>query len=166
MQLLTRQELKTLFEQRGEACVSLYMTTHRAGADVQQDPIRLKNLLREAEVTLNTMGLRSPEAGELLEPAQDLLGDSEFWQHQSEGLALFLSSRSFNAYRLPFEFEELVVVTNRFHVKPLLPLLSGDGRFYVLALSQNEVRLLQGTRYSVDEIELEDVPKSLVEALR
>jgi hypothetical protein len=166
MQLLTRQELKTLFEQRGEACVSLYMTTHRAGAEVQQDPIRLKNLLREAEATLNTMGLRSPEAGELLEPAQDLLGDSEFWQHQSEGLALFLSSRSFNAYRLPFEFEELVVVTNRFHVKPLLPLLSGDGRFYVLALSQNEVRLLQGTRYSVDEIELEDVPKSLAEALR
>jgi hypothetical protein len=42
-----------------------------------------------------------------------------------------------------------VVVTDRFHIKPLLPLLSGDGRFYVLALSQSEVRLLQGTRYSV-----------------
>jgi len=42
-----------------------------------------------------------------------------------------------------------VVVSDRFHLKPLLPLLTGDGRFYILALSQNQVRLLQGTRYSV-----------------
>jgi hypothetical protein len=142
------------------------MTTHRAGVEIQQDPIRLKNLLGEAEEVLVTMGLRSPEAGELLEPAQELLGDYEFWQHQSDGLAIFLSLKLFRAYRFPLEFDELVVVTDRFHVKPLLPLLSGDGRLYVLALSQNEVRLLQGTRYSVGEIDLEGVPKSLAEALR
>jgi hypothetical protein len=47
----------------------------------------------------------------------------------------------------------LVIVSERFHVKPLLPLLSGDGRFYVLALSQNEIRLLQGTRYSVEQVD-------------
>jgi hypothetical protein len=142
------------------------MATHRTGAEIQQDPIRLKNLLKEAEEALVTMGLRSPEAGELLEPAQELQADYEFWQHQSDGLAILISSGLFRAYRLPIEFEELVVVTDRFHVKPLLPLLSGDGRFYVLALSQNEVRLLQGTRYSVVEVDLEDVPKSLTEALR
>lgn len=166
MQLLTKEELRTLVEKRGETSVSMFMPTHRTGAEIQQDPIRLKNLLREAEEALITMGLRSPEAGELLEPAQELLGDYEFWQHQSDGLAIFLSSQLFRAYRLPFEFDELVVVTDRFHVKPLLPLLSGDGRFYVLALSQNEVRLLQGTRYSVGEVDLEDVPTSLAEALR
>jgi hypothetical protein len=166
MRLLTRRELRALSEERGDACVSLYIATHRAGAEIQQDPIRLKNLLKEAEATLITMGLRSPDAGELLEPAQALLEDHEFWQHQSDGLALFLSPGSFRGYRLPFKFDELVVVTNRFHVKPLLPLLSGDGRFYVLALSQNEVRMLQGTRYSVAEVDLEDVPKSLAEALR
>ena len=166
MRLLTRQELRTLVEQRGEACVSIYMPTHRAGAEIQQDPIRLKNLLREAEETLVTRGLRSPEAGELLEPAQKLLDDYEFWQHQSDGLAIFLTSQSSRAYRLPFKFDELVVVADRFHVKPLLPLLTVDGRFYVLALSQNEVRLLLGTRYSVGEVDLEDVPKSLADALK
>lgn len=49
---------------------------------------------------------------------------------------------------------------------PLLPLLSGDGRFYILALSQNELRLLQATRYSVSEVDLEGVPESLSTALR
>ncbi len=72
----------------------------------------------------------------------------------------------FRYYRLPLNFDALVVVTNRFHIKPLLPLFSSDGQFYVLALSQNEVRLLQGTRYSVSEVNLERVPTSLTEALR
>ena len=41
-----------------------------------------------------------------------------------------------------------------------------DGIFYVLALSQNEVRLLQATRHSVREIDLTGVPQSMAEALR
>ncbi|HXH10751.1 MAG TPA: hypothetical protein VNP04_13440 [Alphaproteobacteria bacterium] len=69
-------------------------------------------------------------------------------------------------YRLPLRFEELVVVTERFHLKPLLPLLTGDGSFYVLALSQNAVRLLQCTRHHVSEVDLENVPTSLDEALK
>jgi hypothetical protein len=59
-----------------------------------------------------------------------------------------------------------VIVTDRFHIRPLLPLLSGDGRYYILALSQNKVRLLQGTHYSVNEVPLSDVPKNLAETLR
>ena len=43
-------------------------------------------------------------------------------------------------------FDELMVVAPGFHVMPLLALLTGDGLFYVLALSQNQVRLLAGTR--------------------
>jgi hypothetical protein len=59
-----------------------------------------------------------------------------------------------------------VVVADRYHLKPLMSLLAGDGLFCVLALSQNEVRLLRATRHSVGEVELEGVPRSLTEALR
>jgi len=166
MDILTRSELRTLTRKPGGWCISIYMPTHRVGAEIQQDPIRLKNLLSETEERLLADGLRSSEAQELLEPAEKLLQDGLFWQHQSDGLAIFLSSDQFRYCRLPFDFEELVVVTDRFHVKPLLPLFSGDGQFYMLALSQNEVRLLQGTRYSVSKVDLEGVPRSLAEALR
>jgi hypothetical protein len=48
----------------------------------------------------------------------------------------------------------------------LVPLLSGNGRFYLLALSQNEIRLFQGTRYTFEDVILtENVPRSLAEAL-
>jgi hypothetical protein len=63
---------------------------------------------------------------------------------------LFLSPGAFHSYRLPLSFGELAVISDRYHLKPLLPLLAGDGSFYVLALSQNEVRLLGASRYGVD----------------
>ena len=166
MNLLSTDELRALMERREGPCVSVFMPTHRRGAETQQDRIRFKNLLKQAEEGLTHNGLRVPNAKELLQPAQALVQDSLFWSHQSDGLAVFFSGEGARQYSLPFNFEELVVVADRFHLKPVLPLLSGDGRFYVLALSQNQVRLLQGTRYSVDELDLDGIPQSLEEALQ
>lgn len=165
MTLLTRAELNQLLEPRTRPCVSLYLPTHRLGPEIQQDPIRLKNLLREAERRLSSLEVRSSEVAELLRPAWRLQSDGLFWRHQQDGLAIFLSPGTEAHYRLPLRFEELVVVADRFHVKPLLSFLSGDGRFFVLALSQNQVRLLEGSRYSVSEVNLEEMPTDLKEAL-
>jgi hypothetical protein len=104
----------------------------------------------------------------MLQPVYEL-DTPEFWQ-QNEGLALFVSfDQGLRYYRLPIEFEELVVVSDRFHIKPLLPLATGDQHFYILALSQKRVGLLRGSPYSVKGIDLEkleSVPKSLDEALQ
>jgi hypothetical protein len=165
MNLFSIDELKTLIENPSGSGVSIYMPTHRMGTTTQQDPIRFKNLMRQAEELLVGCGMRVQDARDLLEQAKKL-DNSEFWQYQSDGLAIFISTNLFRYYCLPLNFEELVVVTDRFHLKPLLPLLTGDGKFYILALSQNDVRLLQGTRYSVSEVDLADVPQSIAEALK
>lgn len=164
MNLLSIDELKTLIETEG-TCVSVYMPTHRMGTETQQDRIRFKNLMRQAEEHLIASGIRGQDARDLLERAKEL-DDYQFWQHQSDGLAIFVSNNVFSYYSVPLNFAELVVVSDRFHLKPLLPLLTGDEQFYVLALSQNQVRLLQGTRYSISEVELENVPQSIAEALK
>jgi hypothetical protein len=101
----------------------------------------------------------------MLDPLTKLLQDSYFWQHQSDGLAIFLTSNRVRHYRLPLNFEEFVTVMDRFHIKPLLPLFTGDGQFYILALSQNEVRLLLGTRHSVSQVDIGQVGGSLAEAI-
>jgi hypothetical protein len=165
MDLLPRGELEKLVEECGGPCVSIFLPTHRTGTETQQDPIRLKNLLGEAREDLLANGLRSTEVDQILEPARELLADEVFWRYQSDGLAVFLSRNDFRSYRLPLCFEELAVVAGRYHVKPVLPLLTGDGEFYVLALSQNEVRLLRATRHSIGEVELQNVPGSLAAAL-
>ncbi len=166
MNVLTRNNLKSLLEIHQGPCVSIFMPMHRSGPETQQDLIRFKNLIREAEERLMTRGIPAPEARELLESAQKLLQSDLFHQHQGDGLAMFLSPEVFRTYMLPSVFRELVIVTDRFHIRPLLPVLSGDGRYYILALSQNKVRLLQGTHDSVNEVPLADVPNNLAETLR
>jgi hypothetical protein len=165
MDILTRTELEQLMLKDQQWCVSIYIPTHRTGTDAQQDPIRLKNLLGEAEKRLFDQGIGRRDVQKMLEPVRKLLQDPHFWQHQSDGLAIFLSSNRVRRYRLPLNFEELVVVDNHFHITPLLPLFTGDGQFYILALSQNEIRLLNGTRDSVSEVDIGQVGGSLAEAI-
>lgn len=155
---------KILLAPYSEWCVSLFMPTHRAGRETEQDPIRFKNLLREVEKQLLSKGLRSPEVRKALNEPRQRLQNSRFWQHQSDGLATFFSTDAFHSFRLPIAFEELVVISNRFHIKPLLPFFTSDGLFFILALSQNQARLLEGTRHTVEELSLEGVAQSLSEA--
>jgi hypothetical protein len=164
--ILKQADLKPLLAISGERCLTLYMPTHRAGQDQQQNPIRFKNMLVEAEQRLVESGLRKPEARQFLKPADDLLHDSIFWQHQSDGLAVFLSESFSLAYRLPSRFKEIIVLGNTFHIKPLLPLLSGDGKFYLLTVSRNEIRLFMGTRETISEVPLKNVPRDFDTALR
>lgn len=165
MDILTRVELEQLMRKEQQWCVSIYTPTHRTGTDAQQDPIRLKNLLRQAEKNLSTQGVSRRAVQKMLAPAILLLQDAYFWQHQSDGLAIFLSSNKIRRYRLPLNFEELMVVDDHLYIKPLLPLFTGDGQFYILALSQNKVRLLNGTRDSVSEVDIGQVGGSLAEAI-
>lgn len=165
MNVLHKDDFRKLMQDRGGPCVSIYMPAHRIAEE--QDPIRLKNLLDSAEAELIARNVRSTEAQELLKPARELINDAEFWQHQDNGLAVFLAPSERLVYRLPIEFEEWVFVGERFYVKPMLPLLSDNDHFYILALGKHDVRLLRATRESFEEVDLgPKTPKSFEEALK
>jgi hypothetical protein len=166
MDVLSRDDLELLVQQPRSPCVSLYMPTHRSGPETQQDPIRLKKLIGRAEKRLLGTGIRRRAASEMLHPGRRLLEDEDFWRHQGEGLALFLQAGWSRCYRLPLSFEEFVVVSDRFHVSGLLPLLTGDGYFFVLALSENDARLLAGTRFNVHVVDVPGLPAGVKDALR
>ncbi|MBD2566911.1 hypothetical protein [Anabaena lutea] len=160
MTLLSIDELKTLVANPEPPCVSLYMPMYKAGPEIRQNPIRFKNLVREAEERLDAIGISETEALNLLQPAIEL-DKSDFWEHQDQGLVIFLSQNLFRYYCLPIEFPELVVVGEQFHLKPLLHLINNDGRFYLLALSQKDVKFFEGTGYSLNEVEVENMPPNL-----
>ncbi|RJP51034.1 MAG: hypothetical protein C4583_09575 [Anaerolineaceae bacterium] len=167
MKNLTLDQIKELAQQTASPGISIFLPTHRAGRETQQDPIRFKNLLRDAEKQLLDGGMGPREASALLQPAQALLDDSKFWNHQHDGLAVFMAADDFHYYPLPFRVEELLVVAQSYYVKPVLPLFTNNGHYYILAISQNEVRLFEGTRYGVGQIALPDgIPANMEEALR
>jgi release factor family 7 len=164
MDLLNPPALKSLIAQQGKWCVSLYIPTHRMGREQQQDPIRLKNLLAEAETKLLANGLRRAEVQKLMRPAEELLWNRDFWQHQGRGLAIFLTNDFYKLYRLPVEFEELLMTGTSFHIKPLLPCLGRGIKLYILAISLNNVRLFEANADTMSEIEL-NFPTRMDEAL-
>lgn len=164
MDTLNPTALKSLIAQQGKWCVSIYMPVHPVGREQQQDPIRVKNLLAEAETKLLANGLRRPEVQKLMRPAEELLWNREIWQQRGDGLAIFLTNDFHQIYRLPVEFEEQLHTGNGFYIKPLLPCLGRGIKFYVLAFSLHNVRLFEGNADTISEIKL-SFPTSMEEAL-
>lgn len=165
MDLLTDKVIQKLAQAAGdETHVSLFMPTHRYGSEVQADQLQWKNLVSGVESVLLTE-MRRPDVEALLQPARDLQQDARAWQYMSDGLAMFLTQGSAQSYRIPAPLPELATVGDRFITGPLMHLLSGDEHYLMLGLSQNEVRLLDGSRHSVLQVELDDVPTSLEDVI-
>lgn len=161
--MVTQNTIQKLTENHHEHSVSIYLKTHRTNQEAQQDPIRFKKMLNKAEEKLSDRGLRKDQIENILEEAWQLVETKDFWLHQSDGLVVFCTPDFFEYYRVPQEFDNFVYVDDRFFITPLLPMLARDGSYYVLALSQKKVRLLDCTRESEAKIELNDIPNSFEE---
>jgi len=161
MDSFTREHLKSLIQERTGPCVSIFTKTAPGGGGA--DPIRWRCQLDDAEDRLVETGMGAGEAAELTGQARILLKKPDYWRKTSQGLATFLASGCFEMFRLPSAFASEVFVGPHFHIKPLLPWFSTDGRFYILALSQNRIRLFEATSHHVKCIA---TPPNMREALR
>ena len=166
MKIVFKNEIDHFLKNTEYPCVSFFMNTHRAGAETQQDPIKLKNLLKDAEKQLSSFNLNEDTRAKLLKPARRLLEDNDFWQHQSEALAIFVAPDDFRHYQLPYPVKELALASRHYHLKPLMPLYTRDDQFFVLALEQKNVNLYEGNRYGIRRKPVPELPKSLAEALQ
>lgn len=163
--LITNKQFNALAEASDGLCVSIYIPTYRAG-NTQADQIRFKNAIKDAVKQLRANGLEEKEALRFMDKAYILLDDDNFWIHLSDGIALFISEKRFEKYLLPIDFNPFVFVGHQFYLRPLLPMLNGESRFFLLALSQNEVRFFEGSRHSISPVIIEDiVPANMEEAL-
>lgn len=161
-----RETLTRLAKHDVWPAISVYLPVHRAGAQTQQDPIRLKNLLVEATEALVSGGMRKPDADTLLDGAWRLQRDPAFWREGFDGLALFIGPGVFETVRTSRRLPERLRVGSRFLVRPLMPALEPELRFYVLALSKKHVRLLEGTAEEVHELDPSGIPQGLADALK
>ncbi len=164
MPVLSKENFEELARFNNNLCISIFLPTERAGHEVlnEKSKIQLKSRWKEVYEKLKDQGLRQDEIDQLGEPVEKLLDDRNFWRHQSEGLALFISKDFFRSYTLPVDFVEMSYVSDHFYLKPLVPLFSGDARFYLLSLQPDKVRFFEATRYRCEPIDIEDkVPAQL-----
>jgi hypothetical protein len=165
MDALKINDLKSLMATRGEPCVSIHMPVHASPVDRQEDSLRLKNLLQQAEEQLADGWLRRASARAMLEPIRDSASQRAFWDNRSSGLAVFATPHGRTYMHVPLDLKERVIVNSRFQVKPLLSLLNGRQEFLLLTLSQNCVRLWEGDRFTLRESTVPDLPQDKRSAL-
>ncbi len=165
MDALNANDLRTLAEHRHPWCVSMYVPTDPTGDGLLQLSIRLKSLAARVEDRLVEHGMRRSEASDLLERLREIPAREDFRDGLSAGFAVFLDQDEMRTYRLPCRFAEFCFVGKRFHIKPMLPLMVGNGRFLLLAVSANQVRFFEGTRWDLSELTVPGLPANRDDAL-
>jgi hypothetical protein len=156
---LDRELFNHLAAITGEALISIYLPTEVRGDAIDQNRIRMKNGIAQAESLLETAGWKKRERNERLEVALGLLKDHEFWRHQKPALAVFIDESETTAVALASGAEERTVVADVFHLRPLIPSLE-PVELMVLALTMDGVGLYRASLYDIHRVEA-DLPGSL-----
>ncbi|RMF00063.1 MAG: hypothetical protein D6772_06860 [Bacteroidetes bacterium] len=150
---------------RGKELISFYVPTHRV-AKYEENRIRYKNMLGQIKRELQQRGFDQPTIDRRLAQASAKVDEEIFWRHQSDCLAVFIDEEETHLYPLPVTMDAFHYVGDKFYLLPLLPFTQEKDKFYLLALSQNEVKVYEGSRFTMAELEKNDkFPESLASVL-
>lgn len=145
--------------------ISLYQPTHRSFPENKQDTIVFKNLLRVIENSLEKIS-KFDDIDTIMKPFYELKEDMDFWNHTSGGIAVFASINKCIVYNLHNPVDQIAVVANSFHIKPLIKDFQSTENYHLLGLSRENFTLYQGNRYGFEEIAINpDTPRTMKEVL-
>ena len=145
--------------------ISLYQPTHRSFPDNKQDPIVFKNLLRVIENSLEQLP-NIDLMDTIMKPFYELKDNKNFWDHTSDGIAVFASKNNCVVYNLQTPVKELAVVANSYHIKPIIKAFQSTENYHILGLSRDNFTIYQGNRYGFEEIEIDQgTPRTMKEVL-
>lgn len=162
----TTAEVGTLVAARGTAMITIYLKTTPETQHIDAARTRLKQLTNDAVAQLEAAGVAKRTIWPIEEHLHDLMDDDEFWRVQANSLALFVTPDTLRSYRLPNHLTEMVQVSDRFHLKPLLRAVSMPQHAFILALAENEIRVIEllGDQ-PAQELRVANMPKDAASAV-
>jgi hypothetical protein len=138
----TRADLEQLLAVRDPACVSIYVPTAPEERG-ERDRLEFEQLSAEALEQLTAASLERDALNDVRDALEDLAADEAFWARQAHSLAVFATPSGARTFQVANRLSPTVEVSDRFHVKPLLRSATFPQAAFVLALSQNAVRLIE-----------------------
>lgn len=159
---VTEEDLRRLDAERGAPCVSLFMPTQPATIPaLREDTLAFREMRTEVVRRLAEAGIAKDAIADIDERLDALNGDGEFWKWLANGLAVFVKPGMLRTVRLPETVRRRVEISDRFHIKPLAPLLTHRHDAYLLELEQRNVRLFRVSEGDIREVEDTGLPKDL-----
>jgi hypothetical protein len=184
----TLAEFKALAAVKGETCVSLYVPTSPKPDQAAANRIAFKDVARAALAQLKEAGADKRRIAPIEEQFEHLAGTllentddnkfryrkrdpraeiDAFWRDQANGLGVLATPQIMRTFRLPNRPKAIADVADRLQLTPLIRAMTSPHDIFVLALSEEHVRLLHVfINLPPVEIKVPKLPKNAAEATR
>lgn len=146
----TGEELTALQQEKGNICVSVIVPVHRLSTERRTDAPEVKKAIHAAIQTLEyKYGI--VKAKPLADKLNELYRSIDFNRNE-EGLGLYVSPNLKLLVKFPFPVEEKIIAGDSFEVRDLLYKVNFSEQYFVLIITEREVKLLQGLWNDLTEI--------------
>lgn len=143
-------------------CVSIYMPAERASPPADQNRVRYRDMVDKATELLNAK--YTPRVCRRVVEQLEKVPRETFGEGPRDAIAVFAAPDFLRVIDLPRPVDELVVVADSFHIKPLIRTTQFANRFSVLAFGVNDIRFAEGDQYHLTEESLANVPRDIRQA--
>jgi hypothetical protein len=162
----TLPEFKALAAERTPACVSIYLPTTPLTQDTAISRAELRALGRSALNQLEAVNVDKRDRTRIEDHLAELAEDEEFWRFQAHSLAVLATPDMIRTFRLPNRLTAMAEASGRFHLKPLLRAITFPHEAFVVALSENRVRLIEiCADLPPQDVKLAELPASAADAV-
>jgi len=127
--------------------VTIYMNTNRTFPENNQDSIKLKNLISEAEKRLIREEGKN-EAVQIINKLKDFASEINH-NYNLDSLIVFVSSDFFEFIRLPVKVKDNVIIDDKFATKILIRSMLQTENYYIICISRKIVRLIDAINDTV-----------------
>jgi hypothetical protein len=155
-----REGIRDLFVPHTPPCISIFMKTEAGFGAADRNFKRLKDLLKTAEDQLSSAPIGLVETPDLFNAAWRYIDQLKLSPRKEGGIGLFIADTFFRHFVLPEAEPERIAIGRQFFVRPILRSLAND-HFFLLALSQDHLKLFQGNSESLKELYVIGVPENL-----
>lgn len=153
---MNKHDILLLQQIKGYPLVTITLPTHRTAPENQQDPIRVKNLVKQAvDRLLSEFSKREVEP--ILRNLDQVANQIDY-RYAQDGLAIYVHRDFGRLFYLPFAPKERVIIDESFFTRDLVFALNRMTRYWVLVLSEKPTRLYEGVRESLTEVQTEGFP--------
>ncbi len=161
----TKEDLVKLVRKQNDPCVTIYLPTEPTGREIFKAATTLKQLVATARKKLAESWMSDEDAVTFLQPVLEVKENDDFWQETERGLALFLSSGSFQSWRIAKPVPELAIVSDQFFVRPLVSTANNDQKFMILSISRSQAGLFEADESTIRKLDVPGMPENLESAL-
>lgn len=139
-----------MMEKGKRPVISIYVDTNIKKPDRLENPIRFKNLVKEAQASLKEKEFKGFK--DLFSLFKEMEDDALFWEGATESMAILGDEDECIVYKLPVNVKSLAIVSDSFYIKPLLRSFQSNGHYHVLGLNRDNFVLFEADRYGITEI--------------